>query len=118
MTGYGDALSLGPIPGNETCVQVGVDDYRRLARAECQRFINLCRELFGNEPDGARYKIVFENHDYGSYADVEITYCNEIGMFYAYHVERNLPVNWKGNEKYPFDFETAKRIQQEKLLDI
>ena len=69
-----DYLSLGPVPAEEDCTQVGERDYYRLARAECERYVELLRHVFGREPDGARFRITRNPHDFGDYLDVVVEY--------------------------------------------
>ena len=65
-----DHICIGPTPADETCAQVGADDYQSTARRECRAFINQIRREFGPEPDGARLFIKSNPHDFGSYLDV------------------------------------------------
>jgi hypothetical protein len=61
-----DYLSLGPVPSDEPCAQVGEEHYAIRARIECTRFIALLRETFGPEPSGAWLSTKAFDHDYGS----------------------------------------------------
>ncbi len=65
-----DFLSLGSSPINETCVQVGEQDYASLAKQECARFIGLVRRTFGPEPEGAALQTKAFPHDLGTYYEV------------------------------------------------
>ena len=50
-------MSIGPVPCEEDCAQVGQEKYRERAIDECKRFIQLLRKTFGDEPPGARLAI-------------------------------------------------------------
>ena len=65
-----DFLSIGSSPWDENCVQVGQSDYYEKAREECMRFIQLLRQKFGPEPEGAELRIKDFPHDFGTYCEV------------------------------------------------
>ena len=60
-------MELGPTPPNESCVQVGEDNYDTRAYNECTRYIDCIRKKLGKEPKGARLGITANNHDFGTY---------------------------------------------------
>lgn len=89
-------LTIGSSPCAEDCVQVGAENYKSLATAECQRFIDLIREKLGPETGSAKLGIKSFPHDFGSYLEVVCWYDeeDEIGAGYAFNVESNAPENW------------------------
>jgi hypothetical protein len=89
-------ISLGCAPYNEDCVQTTDGDYSSKGRDECNRYIELLRKKFGNEPQGARLKIARERHDFGYYYDVAIDVDTDIeeAIEWAFNIERNAPANW------------------------
>lgn len=91
-----DYLTLGPNPADEECVQVGNPDYYKLAKAECQRYIELIRNIIGPEPFGAALIIKSFPHDFGSYMEVCCVYDDEIeeATEYAYKCEGESPTKW------------------------
>lgn len=91
-----DHLSLGPVPGDEDCAQVGQPDYYTRARAECRRHIRFLRSHFGQEPEGARFCVTSNPHDCGDYLDVVIEYDANVrqAVEYAFRVEREAPSRW------------------------
>ena len=95
-----DYTSIGPSPCEETCVQVGADDYSRLARIECQRFIDAIRQTLGPEPDGASLRVKSFPHDFGSYMEVVCYYEdeNETATDYAFKCESESPSTWPAPE--------------------
>lgn len=91
-----DYLSLGPVPSEEPCAQVGEEQYDLRARAECRRFIALLRATFGPEPSGAWLSSKAFDHDYGTYYEV-VCYFNAkvpTSIDYAYRCEREAPTTW------------------------
>jgi hypothetical protein len=91
-----DYISLGPVPAEEECAQVGRPDYHARARAECRRYIELLRTTFGREPEGARLRITSNPHDFGDYLDVVVEYDSSAlgALEYALRVERDAPSRW------------------------
>ena len=89
-------VELGATPFGEDCVQVGTPDYHDLAKKECQRYIDLLRKKFGEEPEGARLAIKSFPHDFGSYLEVVCYYDedNEKSGEYAYNMEATSPEYW------------------------
>jgi hypothetical protein len=111
-------IFLGPTPIEEPCAQLGGPDYEERALKECRRYIELIRKTNGPEPEGstARLRIVSCPHDFGTYYEVAVEYNIEdkIGEDYAYFLEENSPINWKGEgakhwEK-PLSTEDIKKI--------
>lgn len=92
-----DYLSLGPVPAEEDCEQLGPNYNPGKARSECRRFVELLRKTFGNEPEGARFKITRNPHDFGDYLDVVIEFepSNPNAVDYAFAVEKNSPNRWE-----------------------
>lgn len=91
-----DSISLSSTaPPEETCIQVGVDNYNQLARAEAKKYINLIVAKMGQPPEGCHLKIVCNPHDYGTYLTVDIAYNSTEGMEYALKVEAEGPSQWE-----------------------
>lgn len=92
-----DYLEIGPSPVNEDCVQLGSENYRERAIAECRRFINQLRAQFGPEPDGARLYVKSNSHDFGTYFEVACEFDTEKpdSQEYAYRLEAEAWENWK-----------------------
>lgn len=93
-----DHLSIGSTPAEESCAQVGREDYYEAARAECLRFIDLIRKTVGPEPPGARLHIHSNPHDFGTYLEVCVQFdvWDKEAADYAYRVEDKAPMTWKG----------------------
>lgn len=91
-------FTLGPVPSDEPCAQVGEPDYRKRAVPECRRFIELLRRAFGPEPEGARLLTKWFEHDFGDYCEVVCFYTPEISasLDYAMRCENDAPTTWNG----------------------
>ena len=91
-----DYLTLGPVPADEPCAQVGEENYASLARAECRRFIALLRHTFGPEPSGAWLSMKAFDHDFGTYYEVVCYFNNDVqkSIDYALRCEREAPTTW------------------------
>lgn len=99
-----DQLSLGPVPSDEDCQQVGTDSYDpKKAREECLRYINAIRKQHGPEPEGARLRITSNPHDFGTYLDVVVDYDedSDAAIEYAFKVEGDCPTHWPEEEPAP-----------------
>src|SRR5712691_10133016 len=88
-----DSLPLGPTPSEEPCAQVGEPHYRQRALKECVRFLQLLRQTFGPEPEGAWLSIKWFAHDFGEYAEVVCSYNTDIqaSVDYAFRCEAATP---------------------------
>jgi hypothetical protein len=91
-----DYISIGSVPCNEDCAQVGQSDYMDKSRKECNRFIELIRKALGEEPGGARLAIKGFPHDFGTYHEVVCWYDdnNTAATDYAFRCESDSPQNW------------------------
>ena len=92
-----DYIELGPAPTEESCAQVGEEDYHTRAREECLRYIALIRQTCGVEPEGAQLRIKTSVHDFGSYKEVACYYedTNEQAVDYAWNLDKHVPVRWE-----------------------
>jgi len=92
-----DFISIGSTaPDEEDCVQVGENNYQERAVIEGLRFIDLIRKKIGPEPKGARLRLKWFPHDFGSYCEVVCTFDteNEETIDYAFRCENNAPATW------------------------
>ena len=102
-----DSFSVSSVPYEENCAQVGEDNYRKKAIVECTAYINQLERLFPEAKDhGIQFKIKWNNHDFGTYAEVELYFDDSDD--YAYHIDANIPSNWdeKSLNELAFGFET------------
>lgn len=92
-----DSLNIAATPVDEPCEQCGMPDYNpRKAQFECQVFIGQLIRQFGPEPQGARLFVKANQHDAGTYYEVECEYDEEFPASFAYalELEGNTPENW------------------------
>jgi hypothetical protein len=98
-------LSLGPVPWAEECVQVGRPDYDEQVKIETTTYIGqLSRSV--TLPDGARFMVKANPHDFGTYHEVNIEYPSqwELGdldsrLEKLFDIESDLPENWDNEAK-------------------
>ena|ERR1035441_5251117 len=110
-----DSISIGPVPSDETCQQVGTAGYDSIAaRNECKRFVALLTKLFP-PVEGARFTIKSNPHDFGNYYDVEILYdsSNAAAVDYAYRVEANTPSTWDADVLVKFNSSFKENVPEE-----
>lgn len=90
-----DFLTLGPTPSEESCAQVGRDDYDRMSRIECRVYLDQLRRTFP-EPERGYFKIKSFPHDFGSYREVCAVYDenDQEAIDWAFNVENNGPAEW------------------------
>jgi len=93
-----DYPSLGPVPLDEECAQLGTPDYPEKAKKECRRYKELLLEKFGLPPGGAFLAVKGFQHDFGTYYEVCVIFDDESAeaVDYAYMLEANSPETWKG----------------------
>lgn len=92
-----DYLVIACTPLSEECEQVGTQSYNRdKAILECRVFRAQLERVFGEPPEGARFKIVGQAHDFGTYHEVYIYFedSNKSAIDYALNVEYNIPETW------------------------
>jgi hypothetical protein len=91
-----DTFEIGPVPCEEKCEQLGPNYDPNRAKAECRIFISLLKRTFGEPPDGARYVVTSNRHDFGTYYEVGIKADDNsaAAMEYAFKVEGNAPARW------------------------
>lgn len=104
-----ERLELGPTPVEETSVQVEAGkDYLEEMRNEVKKYISLLKQVFPWAEDNEVYfRIVCNEHEFGSYYEVAVTYDieddNQIRL--AYFIENNTPRYWTDTEIIPMPVE-------------
>lgn len=92
-----DYVYLAPSPIEEDCAQVGEPDFRKKATKEMTAFCNQLYRQFPNSMEmGIRFRIKWQDHDFGQYGEVVATYDmnDDEAMNLAYEIENNLPEHW------------------------
>lgn len=89
-------MSIGPVPVEEACEQLGPNYDPQRARAECEIFRRQLRRQLGEEPVGARLVITSNPHDFGVYFEVDCRFdeTNEVATAYAFRCEAEMPAEW------------------------
>ena len=89
-------LELGPTPADEPCVQVGPTNYLPAMREECRRYKAMLETRFPELPDGLRFKITSNPHDFGTYLEVvaQADDFNPEAIEAAYCIESLTPATW------------------------
>lgn len=87
----GDYIALASTPTEETCTQAGKDEDLQIL--ECTALINQLTRIHGTPPPGAKFFIIRNNHDAGTYYEAAIMYTEEVDIDYLNDVE-NLPELW------------------------
>lgn len=90
-------MYLGPTPADESCAQVGEDNFREKAKKEMNAYINQLMRQFPNVDEfNVSFKIKWQNHDFGTYGEVVAVYdaANQESARKALDIEWQLPENW------------------------
>lgn len=105
-------MEIGVTPFDEGCAQVGDSNYKKIAEAEMDAYINQLNRVFVDiESKGIVFRKKWFHHDFGTYGEVCIVWDtdNEIADQYAYFIDSNLPANW--------DDEAKEELKMEKVSD-
>lgn len=92
-----DLVYLGPVPADEQCLELGAPNYEpHAAEQECRRYIELIRRTVGPEPQGAKLKVKWQEHDLGSYCEVVCEFDDRYqeAFDYAFRCESEAPMKW------------------------
>lgn len=89
-----DYIELGVTPCNESCCQVGRDNYSKYGLLEAREFKRMLEALYADKLDLVTFRVKTCPHDFGSYYDVAIVYDTEEGMNVAYEIEDSYPADW------------------------
>ncbi len=91
-----DYMTLGPVPCNEECEQLGPNYDPVHARAECKAYIEAIIKKLGEPPMGASLGVKSFPHDFGTYMEVVVNYYDddEEATEYAYNAESEAPATW------------------------
>lgn len=89
-------LTMGSSPAEETCAQVGADNYDEQSIKECRAYLNQLGRQFGEPPAAGRFAIKSFPHDFGSYREVVVYYKfgDEESTIFAFKVDGDVPARW------------------------
>jgi len=94
-----EKLEIGSTPNDESCAQVGTEDYYDLAIMEIKAYMHQLQRMFPI-PENLQGVVSFVKksnpHDFGTYYELAIKFPedNEEAVDYAYNIENNSPANW------------------------
>jgi hypothetical protein len=90
-------LSLGGNPPDEDCVQVTKGNYSAVQRQETEAYKRALIKFLGEPPEGVRFKITNNPHDFGSYYDLVVIFDDddEAQTKYAFACESDGPATWE-----------------------
>ena len=100
-----DLVYVGSSPPQESCAQVGSDNYHDRARRECKAYVNLLRRALGPEPEGASLSVMSCPHDFGTYLEV-VCYVDPEkprSIDYALRCESDGPQCWDDQARRELD---------------
>lgn len=91
-----DYLDFDTTPSDEPCAQVGDDYYPDKVMIEMRYLAAQLKKTFGQPPEGARYAIASNAHDFGRYYSLRLVYDDDdpIQTEYAYQVDNDFPQVW------------------------
>lgn len=89
-----DYIEIGTTPCNESCCQVGRDNYSKYGLLEAREFKRMLKSIYADKLDLVTFSIKTFPHDFGSYYDVVVYYDNDEGMNEAYEIEDSYPTDW------------------------
>lgn len=91
-----DYLSLGGVPPEEDCVSVTKGNYLDVMRQETEAYKIAMIRFLGEPPEGVRFRIRCNSHDFGSYYDLEVVFddSDESQIDYAMKCESEGPMTW------------------------
>ncbi|QLE46539.1 hypothetical protein FD723_40720 (plasmid) [Nostoc sp. C052] len=99
-----DRLEISATPPEEECLQVGIDDYPKKGRQQCNVFKQQLERQFPipqHLEEILYFAVISCPHDFGSYYNVCVKFDgnNEEAVNYAYNVEANTPAYWDEDAK-------------------
>ncbi len=96
-----ETLTLGPTPAGEDCAQVGSNNYHELTKMETKAYIQQLQRMFPNPPNGCRFVVTRNPHDFGTYHEVGIKFIeeDETATNFAFNVETSIPELWDEQAK-------------------
>jgi hypothetical protein len=92
-----DYMTLGSVPYEEDCIQMGKDGQRE----ECRKFVHMLREKFVNIPEQASFSVKSNPYEYDCYYEAAVNWNDddEESTQFALFVESNIPARWDDTEQ-------------------
>lgn len=104
-----EKLTLGSVPSDEPCAQIGEDGYAQRARRECAIFRKQLERCYADAHEGlspaCQLVIVSNSHDFGTYYEVAAKFDpqKEEEIDAAFWLEHNAPPNWDSEARAVLD---------------
>jgi len=115
-----DYLTIGPVPCDEPCIQLGRPHYSTISRLECNAYRKAVIEAYGLPPGESTLSIKGFQHDFGTYHELVVNYDpnNEEECAYALKVESGLET-WPEDiyRQLVQDVKDALNLQYEEVID-
>lgn len=104
-----DYFELQAVPSDENCAQLGAPGYSAQAKKECQALIAQLKRQFGDPPGTARLIVRANNHDFGVYYEVAVTFDTDdaIATDYALKLDAKFPSNWDDQARRELGLEAS-----------
>ena len=100
-----DYITLGPVPYEEECQQLGCDYNQVKAREEVRRYIEQLKVMFPipDESYTLQFGVRSFNHEFGTYYEAVIYYDSDIEseVDFAINVEANTPAHYSPTPTLP-----------------
>jgi hypothetical protein len=91
-----DSVDFETTPTNECCESIGPKYNQKRAHTEAKATIAQLHRLFGEPPDGSRFRIKSNAHDFGAYYSIEFLFDddNDQHIDYGCRLENEWPERW------------------------
>jgi len=91
-----DYLEFDTSPIEETCAQLGSENFYEDALLEAETFLDQLKRTFPKALEiGIRFKIKWNEHDFGSYPTIRVIYYpDNIEHEVVYEIEESIPYYW------------------------
>lgn len=96
-------ITIGATPSEESCAQVGSENYSEMSQIECRVFRRQLERCHPIPLEAiATLVVAGQAHEFGTYREVAVRYddCDEAATNYAFDLERNAPTQWDAIARY------------------
>ena len=110
-----NSITIDSTPSDEPCLQVGDPDYtREQAIIEATAHIDQIQRCFGPTPANVKFVITSNEHDAGTYYDINIIYLeeDESAVEYAFNCELGAFTKVEDQIKHLWDEEAIKWLTE------
>jgi hypothetical protein len=91
-----DYLEFDTVPVEESCAQIGSENFYEDALLEAETFLEQMKRTFPKALEiGIRFKIKWNDHDFGSYPSIRVIYYPDKPEHeMVYEIEKSIPYYW------------------------